>query len=92
MELTLEQKSAVQRGEVVPIHIQNVDEECVIMQKGHYLDLNRQLNDDEEMVLARLRLRAVLTPEKLKDFAKNHPPPASWHEEDHTGLYEVNAS
>jgi hypothetical protein len=89
MELTLEQQSAIKRGEAVAIHVPIVDEECILMTRTQYIKMQDQLDEEAAMHQARERLKSKLSSACLTELAKTRKAPASWYEEDHTNLYDL---
>ncbi len=89
MVLTVDQKSAIRRGEAVSIHFPDMDQDCIVMNRESYLAL---IKEEQDMELARQHTRETLTQSKLALLAKQRPPAASWYEEDHTGLYDASTS
>ena len=85
MVLTLEQQSAVRRGEAVTLRLPDVEGDCILIHKDQYLELTRL---EAEMATVRQRTQQLLTPTRIKELLKKYPVDASWHEEDHSKLYE----
>lgn len=92
MELTLEQTSAVERGEAITVQVPHVNGECVILLRDHYIDMQERLQEEADLETAWVKLAKTLTPDRLRNFAKNHQPDPSWYEEDHTGLYDLSSN
>lgn len=92
MELTLEQQSAVERGEAISVRVPHVKGECVIMLRDQYIDMQIRLQEEADLAAERAIMSKRLTPERLRRLVKNQPPEPSWYEEDHTGLFDVPTS
>jgi hypothetical protein len=86
MELTLEQQSAIQRGEAVSLRFPNLEVECVVIDKQRFLAIEEEALFQQDMQRAREEFQRALPSKKLRELASKKKPPQAWYDEDFSDL------
>ncbi len=86
MELTLEQQSAIERGEAITLRFPKLDVECVLINKERFQAINEEADFQNDMKKARKEFQQALPSSKLHELAKSKKPPEPWYQEDFSYL------
>jgi hypothetical protein len=86
MELTLEQQSAIERGEAVTMRFPNLNVECVVINKERFEAIEEEAQLQHDLHHARKEFQRALPSAKLHDLAKTKKPPEAWFQEDFSYL------